>query len=440
MSRLNRIKKVGIIGGGIVGLCLTSAIVQFWEDYPDIYIFDPRFDDRRAYISDSMRSCPPRTNRRSGLVCQGWAGSHGITNVDPAIIDHKIDTITLHKGNQKVEAPDPLGRKMYIINRTPVWREGQLIPSIYQHFQRSISRHDRIHFLPFIVNDISFPQGSNNNFTILCTDHDGKTHQETVNGVVFTTLPPKMKETLSKKIGYRPPHTWPGAIFDVSLESGKWLPKYQTLHKFLVGGGHIHTIDLIPRRDTITVMALGKGATLPFLYQCIDNNSYIQKYLPDHWRTRVVEGSACNLNVPISPAKNVISDGIAGLGGQVFGEHLINGGLYSNLWATELLAKALKKSGFRKEGLEQIYFAKVMKVLRFQNLIGKSLYLLTDRFILPSAWSSSFFLRKIAAEKNLSPEKRLFTRFTWDILIGEEPFSRALARILQGLTVRGFCS
>lgn len=433
MSRLNRIKKVGIIGGGIVGLCLTSTIVQSWDDYPDIYIFDPRFDDRRAYIRDSMRSCPSRTTRRSGLVCQGWAGSHGIPDVDPAIIDHKIDTITLHKENHKVEVPDPLGRKMYIINRTPVWREGQLIPSIYQHFQRTISRYDRIHFFPFVVNDIIFPQGSNNNFTISCTDHDGKTHEKSIDGVVFTTLPPKMKETLSQTIGYRPPKTWPGASFDVSLESGKWLPKYQTLHKFFVGGGQIHTIDLIPRRDTITVMALGKGATLPLLYRSIEKNTYIQRHLPDQWRTRVVEGSACNLNVPINPAKNVISDGIAGLGGQVFGEHLINGGFYSNLWAAELLAKALKKSGFRKEGLEQFYFAKVMKVLRFQNFIGKALYGLTDRFLLPSARIASVFFQAMAAEKELPPEKRVFTRFVWDLLIGEEPFSRSLARILKGM-------
>jgi hypothetical protein len=351
--------------------------------------------------------------------------------VDPAIIDHTIDTITLHKGDQKVEATDPLGRKMYIINRTPVWHNGELIPSIYQHFQRSISQHERIHLLPFIVTDIRFPQGLNK-FIILCTDHNGKIRQETVNGVVFTTLPPPMKETLSKRIGYRPPRTWPGAIFDVSLEREKWLQKYQTLHKFFVGGGHMHTIDLIPRRDTLTVMALGKGATLPFLYQCIDKNAYIRKYLPDHWRNRVVEGSAYNLNVPVSPAKNVISDGIVGLGGQVFGEHLINGGLYSNLWAGELLAKVLKKYGFREEGLKRMYCAKVMKVLCFHNLIGKSLYMLTDRFVLPSARISSFLLQRIASEKKCTPEKRLVTRLAWDILIGEEPFSRALARILQG--------
>jgi hypothetical protein len=432
MNRLNRLEKIGIIGGGIVGLCLTSSIIKFWDDYPDIYIFDPRFDDRRTYVRDAMRSCPSCTNRRSGLVCHGWAGSHGIPHVDPVVIDHTIDTITLHKGEQKVEATDPLGRKMYIINRTPVRHNGEVIPSIYQYFQRSISRRERIHPLPFIVTDIRFPQGSNKNFTILCTDHHGTTRQETVNGVVFTTMPPTMKKTLSQRIGYRPPRTWPGAMFDVSLEREQWPQKYQTLHKFFVGGGHIHTIDLIPRRDTLTVMALGKGATLPFLYQCIDKNVDIQKYLPDHWRTRIVEGSAYNLNVPVSAAKNVISDGIVGVGGQVFGEHLINGGLYSNLWAGELLAKALKKGGFCKEELRRMYFAQVMKVLCCHNIIGKSLYMLTDRFVLPSARAASFLLQKIATEKKCAPEKRLVTRFAWDILLGEEPFSRALIRVLQG--------
>jgi hypothetical protein len=422
MNVLNRIGKIGIIGGGIGGLFLTSSIVRFWDNYPDIYIFDPRFDERGS----------ARTSRTSGLVYQGWAGSYGIPHVDPSIIAHKIDTITFHKVDQRVHVSDPLGRKICIINRNPVWRDGKHIPSMYQHIQRYISQYERIHFSPFVVDNIVFPQGSNNSFVILGTDYDGKTHQETVDGVVFTTLPPKMRETLTRTIGYRPPQTLPGAIFDISLKTGAWLPEYQALHKFFVGGGQIHTIDLIPRRDMLTVMTLGKGATLRRLYRSIETNPNIQRYLPDKWRTCIVEGSARDLSVPISPARNVVADGLAGLGGQAFGEFLINGGLYSNLWAAELLAKALEKSGFRKEGLERMYSAKVMKALRFQNFIGQSLYLLTDRFILPSSRLSSLFLQRVIAEKELFPEKRIVTRFAWDILIGEEPFSRVLVRLFQG--------
>jgi hypothetical protein len=214
---------------------------------------------------------------------------------------------------------------------------------------------------------------------------------------------------------------------------GEWLPKYQTLHKFFVGGGKIHTIDLIPRRDTLTVMALGKGASLPVLYEYIDKNHDIQKCLPEHWRTRIVEGSAGSLNIPVTSAKNAVSDGIACLGGHVFGALLINGGLYTNLWAAEFLAKAIKKRGFHKEGLERLYFVKLKKILCFQNLIGKSLYMLTDSFLLPSTSISDFLLCKFIREKELAPEKRILTRFAWDILIGEEPFSNSLVRAFKGL-------
>jgi len=424
MSSSVAIEKIGIIGGGIGGLFLTSYIVQNWPDYPDIYMFDPRFDERGE----------ARTSRTSGFVYQGRAGSYGIQLVDPSIVVHKIDTITFHKGSKSVETSDPLGRKICIINRNPVRRNGRLIPSIYQHIQTYISKYDRIHFLPFRVNDIYFPQdqGSNGNFTILCDDYDGKKHQINVNGVVFTTLPSNIKEILSKKIGYRPPKTWPGAIFDVFLKKGKWLPRYQTLHKFFVGGGLIHTIDLIPGRDTLTVMALGKGATMPALYQHIDKNPDIQRYLPEHWKTCIVEGSAGSLNMPVTSAKNAVSDGIACLGGHVFGALLINGGIYTNLWAAELLAKAIKKTGFQKDGLERMYFAKLKKILCFQNFIGKSLYMLTDNFLLPSASVSFFLFREFAKEKDLAPEKRILTRFAWDLLIGEEPFSNSLARAFKG--------
>lgn len=419
------IEKIGIIGGGIGGLFLTSYIVQNWPDHPDIYMFDPRFDERGE----------ARTSRTSGFVYQGWAESYGIPLVDSSIIAHKIDTITFHKGAQSVGTSDPLGRKICIINRNPVQRDRKIIPSIYQHIQTYISKYERIYFLPFRVNDVYFPrgQGLKGNFTILCDDYDGKKHQIDVNGVVFTTLPSNIKEILSKKIGYRPPKTWPGAIFDVSLKRGKWLPRYQTLHKFFVGGGLIHTIDLIPRRDTLTVMALGKGASMKVLYQHIDKNPDIQRCLPEHWRTRIVEGSAGSLNIPVTSAKNVVSDGIACLGGHVFGALLINGGIYTNLWAAELLAKAIKKIGFQKDGLERMYFAKLKKVLCFQNLIGKTIYMLTDSFILPSARISDFLLHKFIREKELAPEKRILTRFAWDILIGEERFSNSLARALKGL-------
>jgi len=425
MSSSVAIEKIGIIGGGIGGLFLTSYIVQNWPDYPDIYMFDPRFDERGE----------ARTSRTSGFVYQGWAGSYGIPLVDPSIVVHKIDTITFHKGSKSVETSDPLGRKICIINRNPVQRNGRLIPSIYQHIQSYISKYERIHFLPFRVNDIYFPQGqgSNGNFTILCDDYDGKKHQIDVNGVVFTTLPPNIKEALSREIGYKAPQKWPGAIFDVYLKRGEWLPKYQTLHKFFVGGGKIHTIDLIPRRDTLTVMALGKGATMPVLYEYIDKNPDIQRCLPEHWRTRIVEGSAGSLNVPVTSAKNAVSDGIACLGGHVFGALLINGGLYTNLWAAEFLAKAIKERGFHKEGLERLYFAKLKKILCFQNFIGKTIYMLTDSFILPSTSISDFLLRKFIREKELAPEKRILTRFAWDILIGEEPFSHSLARAFKGL-------
>jgi len=423
MSPPVAIKKIGIIGGGIGGLFLTSSIIQCWDNYPDIYIFDPRFDKRGE----------ARTSRTSGLVYQGWAGSFGLPFIDPSIIAHKIDTITFHKDAKSVETSDPLGRKICIINRNPVQRNGQLIPSIYQHIQSHISSYKRIHFLPFRVNDIYFPQGFDKNFTIVCDDYDGTTHQISVDGVVFTTLPPKIKKTLSREIGYRPPQKWPGAIFDVSLKRGGWLPKYQTLHKFFVGGGKIHTIDLIPRCDTLTVMALGKGATMPVLYEYIDKNPDIQKCLPEHWRTRIVEGSACSLSVPVTSAKNAVSDGIACLGGHVFGALLINGGLYTNLWAAEFLAKAIKERGFHKEGLERLYFAKLKKILCFQNLIGKTIYILTDSFLLPSTSISYFLLRKFVKEKKLEPEKRILTRFAWDMLIGKEPFSQALVRFLTGM-------
>ncbi|MDO9567423.1 MAG: hypothetical protein Q7J15_11880 [Candidatus Desulfaltia sp.] len=423
MSPPVAIKKIGIIGGGIGGLFLTSSIVQCWDNYPDIYIFDPRFDKRGE----------TRTSRTSGLVYQGWAGSFGLPLIDPSIIAHKIDTITFHKDAKSVETSDPLGRKICIINRNPVQRNGRLIPSIYQHIQSRISNYKRIHFLPFRVNDIYFPKDFDRNFTIVCDDYDGTTHQINVDGVVFTTLPPKIKKTLSREIGYRPPKKWPGAIFDVYLKRGKWLPKYQTLHKFFVGGGRIHTIDLIPRRDTLTVMALGKGATLPVLFEHIDNNPNIQRCLPENWRSRIVEGSACSLNVPVTSAKNAVSDGIACLGGHLFGALLINGGLYTNLWAAELLANAVKERGFHKDGLEKLYFAKLKKTLYFQNLIGKTIYMLTDNFLLPSKSISYFFLREFIKEKELIPEKRILTRFAWDILIGKEPFSHTTARALKGL-------
>ncbi|MCG2788748.1 MAG: hypothetical protein L6405_02205, partial [Actinomycetia bacterium] len=404
-------------------LFLTSSIVQCWDNYPDIYIFDPRFDKR----GDA------RTSRTSGLVYQGWAGSYGIPLVDPSIVVHKIDTITFHKGSKSVETSDPLGRKICIINRNPVQRNGRLIPSIYQHIQSHISKYKRIHFLPFKVNDIYFPKSLDGNFTILCDDYDGKSYQKDFNAVIFTTLPPNIKETLSREIGYKPPKKWPGAIFDVYLKRGKWFPKYQTLHKFFVGGGRIHTVDLIPRCDTLTVMALGKGATLPVLFEYIDNNPDIQRCLPENWRSRIVEGSACGLSVPVTSAKNAVSDGIACLGGHVFGALLINGGLYTNLWAAELLAKAIKERGFHKEGLERLYFAKLKKILCFQNLIGKTIYMLTDSFLLPSTSISDFLLRKFIREKELAPEKRILTRFAWDILIGEEPFSHTTARAFKGL-------
>ncbi len=422
MSSSVAVEKIGIIGGGIGGLFLTSYIVQNWPDYPDIYIFDPRFDER----GDA------RTSRTSGLVYQGWAGSYGIPLIDSSIIAHKIDTITFHKGSKSVETSDPLGRKICIINRNPVQRNGRLIPSIYQHIQSYISKYERIHFLPFRVNEINFPKGLERNFTVLCQDYGGKVYQKDFNGLVFTTLPPNIKEALSREIGYKAPKKWPGAIFDVYLKRGEWLPKYQTLHKFFVGGGKIHTIDLIPRRDTLTVMALGKGATMPVLYEHIDKNPNIQKCLPEHWRTRIVEGSAGSLSVPVTSAKNAVSDGIACLGGHVFGALLINGGLYTNLWAAEFLAKAIKESGFHKEGLESLYFAKLKKILCFQNLIGKTIYMLTDSFLLPSTSISHLLLREFIREKKLAPEKRILTRFAWDILIGEEPFSHSLVRAFKG--------
>ena len=93
MSPPVAIKKIGIIGGGIGGLFLTSSIVQCWDNYPDIYIFDPRFDKRGE----------ARTSRTSGLVYQGWAGSFGLPLIDPSIIAHKIDTITFHKDAKSVK-------------------------------------------------------------------------------------------------------------------------------------------------------------------------------------------------------------------------------------------------------------------------------------------------------------------------------------------------
>lgn len=57
MNLVSRVRKIGIIGGGIGGLFLTSSIVRFWDNYPDIYIFAPRFDERGPARTSRTSTC-----------------------------------------------------------------------------------------------------------------------------------------------------------------------------------------------------------------------------------------------------------------------------------------------------------------------------------------------------------------------------------------------
>ncbi|MFH1076069.1 MAG: hypothetical protein V1753_04400, partial [Pseudomonadota bacterium] len=263
-------------------------------------------------------------------------------------------------------------------------------------------------------------------------DEKGTKYEEPVQAVIFTTLPPKMKETLSRHIGYIPPQIWPGAVFDIQLDADAVIPEYHTIHKFFIGGGSIHTIDLIPRGNSLAVIALGKGATLSSLYKHIEHDRIIQTYLPPDWRNHIIEGSAGTVPIPVNTAHNAVWDGIAGLGGQVLGETLFHGGLYSNVWAADLLVKTIKSGGFSKENLIKGYAKKAITRIKIQNFIGKMLYIFTDRFMLPSPALCSLFLSRISFEQSLTPKERIFTRFVWDLLIGEEPFSKVLARIAVG--------
>lgn len=414
---LKDIKTLGIIGGGISGLSFAHEVKKNWPFLPKVIVFDPRFGRRK----------PVRPNRTSGLIYRNLAEKYEMLRKGANVISQELHSITFHKGDKTVEIPDPLGREIYTVSKNPLPVGDERIESVYQFLQNQLGETTEIEFRDAYVMDMFFGPSGNEPFEIIYKQGDsGRVQSELVDAVVLTTRPASIEQTLRKKIKYIPPRTWPGVTIDLSMLGIKDRSKLQTLHKFLIGGGKVHTVDLIPHGETLTVTAIGKGTDVPVLYNLLRSEKWVNFYLPPDWEDRIIRDGLHTISVPVTAAKNLVSDGFAGLGGQVFGEILINGGLYNTLWAAKLLAEVIRDHGFARDDLYRHYYAQVRNRLRFQNLAARTIYNFTDNFILPSKRLACCFLQVMEVEKCFPPEKRYMSRYVWDLLVGERLFTRSV--------------
>lgn len=423
--RLESIKTLGIIGGGIAGLSFLNEISRNWSHLPKIIVFDPRFGDSK----------PVRPNRTSGLIYHSLAEKYNMLSPDASVIAQELETITFHKDSLAVEIPDPVGRKIYTVSKNAFQKDGETIESVYEFLQNQLLNRDEIEYRNAYVLQLRFPSDTGGHYTIVYKQGpEGLTETQDVDAVILTTRPLAIEKTLRKRIKYVPPRTWPGAVVDISLENLQDRSKFQTLHKFLIGGGKAHTLDMVPHGEILTVTAVGKEMTLGVLMALLEEDS-IKKYLPHKWKTRISKEAQHEISVPVSGAKNFVHHGFAGLGGQVFGEILINGGLYNTLWASKILCEVIRDHGLGKEALSRWYYMQIKNRLRFQNWIGRTAYHFSDSYVLPSPRFSGFFLSIMESENALPCKKRYMSQYVWDLLVGERLFTSAVCRMVLSFPV-----
>lgn len=200
-----------------------------------------------------------------------------------------------------------------------------------------------------------------------------------------------------------------------------------SMHVFLLNIPRLEFAALIPKGDYVTLVLLGNRIDKELVTSFLKAPEVMQCFPPGY----IIEERPpcqCYPSINIKSARNMFADRVVLIGDCATSKLYKNGigaaYITAKAAATTVLFKGVSNEDFRK------HYLPVCRKLRFDNLIGKGIFVCTC-LIQKTYFSKRGIQRRITKEQNVEKNKRYLSSVLWDTFTGSAPYKNILLRMMN---------
>ncbi len=413
--------RIAVIGGGPSGSLFSIfalKLAKMIDKKIDITIFEPK---------DFTKDGPAGCNHCGGVISEMLIQSLAVEgiNIPPEVVQRGVDSYVLHteKGDVCIESP-ALEKRI-----ATVYRGGG---------PKGITEKDRQSFDDFLLK-CAIQQGASHvpvridgilrkDKPVLSSRGEDIMEADLVVGA-FGINSSTWKPFEDSNFGYKKPLSTSAFISELELGKETVSGSFgSAIHFFLLPKPkNIKFAALIPKGRYVTLCILGNDISKQTVQELLDTDA-ARKLIPQD----IMGKSFCQCfpKLTIKSAEIPFTDRMVVLG-DAGSTRLFKDGLGACYRMGKAVAKTAVLHGVSRDHFER-YYLPVYRGTAKDNLYGKCLYLVTDRFKENSMFTESM-VEVIKKEQKRKQGQRILSSILWDMFTGNETYRNVFFR---GLKVR----
>lgn len=438
MSNGERLK-VAIIGGGPAGASCAIWLCRLAEQHRlglDVTVFDHNNFEKPG---------PAGCNMCAGIIPDSLVRNLNALdiNLPEHVIQRRLEGYVLHTRGGSVDIPTPPGKTIYATFRGP----GPLgmYPAAHEGFDwwlLSEARQAGARHISKLVVDVRRPAGPDEAFEITC--RDGSRHEADLVVGAFGVNSNLVSVFEQLGFGYRAPDTVRARQAEIPLDPEFIQDRLRNrVLIFALGRPGVRFAAVTPKRQHVTVTLVGGNPDKAMLEELL-RAPEVREHFPEGWEAPE-RYCSCTPKMPISAARNPVSDRLIMIGDTSISRYLKNGiesSFYTARWAAHAICAGMSRDlgrdlpavpagpPFGVEALRRRYVSICYGTYARDNMCGRVMFRLHDLISRSTTMARAHLLVAQQEQRSGGLSKPL-SEILWGLFTGSSPYRSILWKALS---------
>lgn len=224
--------------------------------------------------------------------------------------------------------------------------------------------------------------------------------------------------------GYVPPRTWIACQAEMAVAAAFNEEAYgNRIHVFALGERNIRFVAMTPKRNFITITAIGPSVKMSDLENALRRPEF-KPYLPENWRIHC----HCHPRFPITSARNPFRDRGVLIGDACMARYLKNG-IESAYFTALFAAGTCQKHGIGADDFGR-YYRLCKERFGFDNVCGKVLFAVHNTVARRRRLSRAHLMVAEMERTQKHGDRQLLSNSLWSMFTGDERYQDILKDLL----------
>lgn len=377
--------------------------------------------DGKAFMSTGPKGC----NMCAGVIGDGLVkklNNMGIP-LTPQVIRQEIRGYSIHARGSEARLLSGPGTEIYTVFRGggPPSLQAFTLNVSFDQFLLDCAKEQGAQYIPVNVSELYVPDGGEERPRLVLSD--GATLEADlivgafgVNSPLLQRVPPK----------YRPPSTWHTCQAEVRWNSGEVeAALHGMVHIFPINAGGVEFIAVTPKREHVTLTAIGKHVRWRDLVKAA-NASEVKDFLPLHWTM----ACHCHPQVPVSPARHPYWDRLVIIGDAGYSRYLKNG-IESAYYTAGFAARTALHHGIGRAHFGTNYDRWCRNMFGMDNAWGRLMFFIHNSMMANERLAATEQGQLLQEQANGRGREKKLSNIIWHLFAGDLPYRKIMLSTLD---------